>query len=78
MKDVELYGEVMQKVSQLKEEDKIELVLDVIAELQGLEHKRAFDEYSKHKNEYSLELNKAQDNYYEYERAYNILCHNLY
>lgn len=74
----ELYEEILDKVNQLKEEDRIELVLDIISELQGLEHKRVFDEYSKHKNEYSLELNKAQDNYYEYEKAYNILCYNLY
>jgi len=74
----ELFQEVEEKAQQLDTADKLELLLDIIAELQGKEQQKALQEYQKQKDTYNEELQKAQNNYYYLEKAYNILCEEIY
>lgn len=77
-KRTELFQEIEEKAEQLDTADKLELLLDIIAELQGNEHTKALKEYQKQKDTYNEELQKAQNNYYYYEKVYNILCEEIY
>ena len=77
-KKAELFQEIEEKAEQLETADKLELLLDIIANLQGEEQAKAFKEYQKQKDTYNEELQKAQNNYYYYEKAYNILCEEIY
>lgn len=74
---MEDFEELEEKIEKLKEEDKLELLIDIVSNLQGKELKKVFDEYNKKEDFYNFEYNKAQDNYYQYEKIYNILCYDI-
>lgn len=73
-----MYEEIEEKAKKLEDVDKIELLLEIIADLQGKELQKALQEYQKQKETHNTELQKAQNNYYYYEKAYNIICEEIY
>lgn len=73
-----MYEEIEEKVKKLEDVDKLELLLEIIANLQGKELQKALQEYQKEKETHNTELQKAQNNYYFLEKAYNILCYEIY
>jgi len=75
---MDLFEEIEEKMMSLPREDKLELVLDIISVLQGEEYNKVLEEYKKENNYHNPELKKAEGNYEEYEKAYNILCENIY
>ena len=73
-----MYEEIEEKAKELEDVDKLELLLEIIADLQGKELQKALQEYQKQEETHNTELQKAQNNYYFLEKAYNILCYEIY
>lgn len=73
-----LFEEIEDKMNQLSKEELVELSIDIICNLQGMEFEKVYKEFKKDVVEHNSEYIKAQNNYNELDKVYNILCYELY
>lgn len=70
---METFEEIENKLQDLTNCDKIELIIDMVESLQDNEIKKAFESYNKKQSFYNNDLHIAQENYNKLEEIWNLL-----
>lgn len=73
-----MFDEIEEKITKLSNDDKLELIIDIISNLQGDEMIKLLNENKKNIEYYNPEYRKAENNYYYYEKINNMLINEIY
>lgn len=73
-----MFDEIEEKIDKLSNDDKLEIVIDIISNLQGDEMIKLLNENKKNTEYYNPEYRIAENNYYYYEKINNMLINEIY